>query len=89
MRDTEHLNAGKTYKMKSIYEQWPETIDVQFRLTYNKGSPPIKGTCSSSTEPGTQPSQPSDHPKSKKYQLRVCGRYIAIIQIIKCYVSLE
>lgn len=51
MKVVEHSADGKTYQLKSKYEYWPQTIDVQFRLTYEKGDVPLDGSCSSNVEP--------------------------------------
>lgn len=51
MKVTERSEDKKTYTMKSKYEYWPQKIDVQFRLTYKKGGPPLTGSCLSNVEP--------------------------------------
>ncbi|XP_052061794.1 endoglucanase E-4-like [Mytilus californianus] len=55
MKVVEHSADGKTYQLKSKYEYWPQTIDVQFRLTYKKGDIPLDGSCSSNVEPIEEP----------------------------------
>jgi len=57
MKVTNRLDDGKTYKMKSKYEYWPQMIDVQIRLSYEKGTGPVNATCSSNIEPVVEPTE--------------------------------
>ena len=51
MKVTDRLDDGKTYEMKSKYEYGPQMIDVQIRLSYEKGTGPVNAICSSNIEP--------------------------------------
>jgi hypothetical protein len=57
MNVTDRLDDGKTYEMKSKYEYWPQMIDVQIRLSYEKGTGPVNATCSSNIEPIVEPTE--------------------------------